>query len=191
MRREGGRLLWSTQKGGRLLRDKRAAGFFPWSDKGDSLFCQATAAGSFALCRKGGRLLYGKDGKSLWVDDAGPRRQAPRPAEGATDMHTVESNSTLSDKGGGVLSVVSQGRQPPSGTNGSRLLCVVSEGRQAPELNGQDAKSLSVDDVGPRRQAPRPAEGATDMHTVEWNTASSDKGRRLLYVVSQGRQSPL
>ena len=55
----------------------------------------------------------------------------------------------------------------------------MSEGRQAPSLNGKDAKSLSVDDAGPRRQAPIPAEGATDMHTVGWNTAWSDKGGRL------------
>ena len=37
--------------------EKRAAGSFPCSDKGDSLLRQEIAAGSFALCRKGGRLL--------------------------------------------------------------------------------------------------------------------------------------
>ena len=40
-----------------LLREKMAAGSFPWSDKGDSLLRQEIGTGSFALCRKGGKLL--------------------------------------------------------------------------------------------------------------------------------------
>jgi len=49
---------WSKQKGGRLLREKRAAGSFPWSDKGVSLLRQELQQARFALCRKGGRLLW-------------------------------------------------------------------------------------------------------------------------------------